>query len=171
MRHARHALAAAGAVAGVGAVLLVRSVRERRNGQAKKKKSASRKFQLRKKERLPEGIVRVAAGRLDSAVDELSGRAGHDTATAVHEARKDMKKLRAVVRLVQADPAWNRRFRDIARRLSGRRDADVLLETLDGLVKSGAVPKKAVRGLRKDLSREAGRQADDGARSRSRRPS
>jgi CHAD domain-containing protein len=143
--------------------LLVRSVRERRSEDAKKTKSGSRKFRLKKKEPLAEGIVRVAAGRLDSAVDELSGRAGHDTAAAVHEARKDIKKLRAVVRLVQADPSWNRRLRDTARRLSGRRDADVLLETLDGLVKSGAVPKKGVRGLRKELAREAGRQADAGS--------
>ena len=162
MNRARHALAAAGAVAGMGAVLLVRSARARRKGSAAAK-SASRKFRLRKKERLPDGIVRVAAGRLDSALDQLSGRAGDDTAKAVHEARKDIKKLRAVVRLVQADPSWNVRLRDTARRLAGRRDADVLLETLDALVASGAVSKKSVRKLRKELSREAGRQDDDGS--------
>ena len=122
-----------------------------------KKKSASRKFRLRKKEPLPSGIVRIARGRLDSALDQLSGRAGDDPAKAVHEARKDMKKLRAVVRLVQADSSWNARFRDTARRLAGRRDADVLLETLDGFVERGEVSKKSVRGLRKELAKEAGR--------------
>ena len=155
MRPSRHVLAAVGAVAGISAGLLVRSVRGR-----KKQKPASRKFRLRRKEALPDGVVRIARGRLDSALDELSGRAGNDTATAVHEARKDLKKLRALVRLVQADSRWNTRFRDTARRLAGRRDADVLLETLDDLVKSGEVPKKAVRGLRKELAHEAGREAE-----------
>lgn len=162
MKRARQALAAAGVVAGMGAVLLVRSARERKKGGAKKK-AESRKFRLGKKESLPEGMVRIAQGRLDSAVDQLSGRGEDDPANAVHEARKDIKKLRAVVRLVQADRSWNVRLRDTARRLSGRRDADVLLETLDGLVKDGAVKKKAVRKLRKELSREARRGDDDGS--------
>ncbi len=155
MRPSRHVLAAMGAVAGVSAGLLVRSVRGRKKG-----KSPSRKFRLKRSESLPDGVVRIARGRLDSAIDELSGRAGNDSATAVHEARKDLKKLRALVRLVQADSSWNTRFRDTARRLAGRRDADVLLETLDDFVKRGQVSKKAVRGLRKELAAEAGREAD-----------
>ncbi len=155
MRPSRHVLAAVGAVAGIGAGLLLRSRGRQRQ------KPASRKFRLRRKETVPAGIVRIAGGRLDSAVDELSGRAGHDTPEAVHEARKDIKKLRALVRLVQADSSWNRRLRDTARRLAGRRDADVLLETLDELVKRGDVAKKSVRGLRKELAAEAGRKADD----------
>jgi CHAD domain-containing protein len=160
MKLARQALAAAGAVAGIGAVLLVRAARERNKDQ-ENKKSASRKFRLGKKEALPSGILRIARGRLDSALDELSGRAGDDPAKAVHEARKDMKKLRAVVRLVQADSSWNARFRDTARRLAGRRDADVLLESLDGLVERGEVSKKSVRGLRKELAKEAAGNDDD----------
>jgi CHAD domain-containing protein len=156
MRPSRQVLAALGAVAGIGAGLLVRSARGRQE-----QKRSSRRFRLKKREPLPEGIVRIAEGRLDSAIDELSGRAGHDAPEAVHEARKDIKRLRALVRLVQADPSWNRRLRDTARRLAGRRDADVLLETLDALVKDGAVSKKSVRGLRKELAAEAGREADD----------
>jgi CHAD domain-containing protein len=159
MRHARQALAAAGTLAGVGALLLVRSARERRRTKGKKK--SSRKFRLRKKESLPAGIVRVARGRFDSALDQLGGRGEADPGKAVHEARKDIKKLRAVVRLVQEDPSWNARLRDTARRLSGRRDADVLLETLDALIERGQVRKKQVRGLRKELSKEARRQGDD----------
>ncbi len=155
MRPSRHVLAAVGAVAGIGAGLLLRSRGRQRQ------KPASRKFRLKRKEPVREGIVRIARGRLDSAVDELSGRAGNDTATAVHEARKDLKKLRALVRLVQADPSWNRRLRDTGRRLAGRRDADVLLATLDELVKRGDVAKKSVRGLRKELAAEAGRETDD----------
>src|SRR5688500_12178618 len=151
MKAPRHVLAAAGAMAGVGAGLLLRSARSRQ-----KPKAPSRKFRLKKSETVPEGIARVARGRLDSAADELGGRGSRDPSKAVHEARKDIKKLRALGRLVQADPSWNRRLRDTARRLAGRRDADVLLETLDELVKRGEVSKKSVRGLRKELAAEAG---------------
>ena len=159
MRRSRHVLAAASALAGIGTALLVRSARSRRKPGPT---PASRKFTLKKTESLPEGIVRIARGRLDSALDQLSGRAGTDSATAVHEARKDIKKLRAVARLVQADPSWNARFRETGRRLSARRDADVLLETLDALVEQGHVGKKAVRGLRKELAAEAGRAGESG---------
>jgi CHAD domain-containing protein len=155
MRRSRHLLAAASALAGVGTVLLLRSARDRR-----KPKPESRKFRLRKKETLPEGVARIARGRLDSAIDHLGEEAARDPAAAVHEARKDIKKLRALARLVDADPSWNTRLRDTARRLAGRRDADVLLETLDDLVKRDGVPKKAVRGLRKELAAEAGRESD-----------
>jgi CHAD domain-containing protein len=57
----------------------------------------------------------------------------------VHEARKDMKKLRALLRLLRAElgdelyRAENARFRDAARSLSGVRDADVMLATLESL--------------------------------------
>lgn len=161
MRHSRHAFAAVATAAGMGAVMLVRSARERRNGvrpthgappPAKKGKPASRQFQLKKKEAIPEGIVRIAEGRLDSALDQLSGRAGSDAATAVHETRKDLKKLRAVTRLAGADPRWDKRFRKTGRRLAGRRDAYVLLATLDGLIERGEVKRKDVRGLRKGLA-------------------
>ncbi|KFF48820.1 hypothetical protein GY26_11115 [Gammaproteobacteria bacterium MFB021] len=58
---------------------------------------------------------------------------------AIHELRKCCKKIRALLRLVR--PALgkryareNRRFRDLARQVSGRRDEQVLLETFDALL-------------------------------------
>ncbi len=58
---------------------------------------------------------------------------------AIHELRKRCKKIRALLRLVR--PALgkryareNRRFRDLARQVSGRRDEQVLLETFDALL-------------------------------------
>jgi CHAD domain-containing protein len=88
---------------------------------------------------VPKGIVRIARGRIDHAMDELQGKSGSSSEEAVHEARKDMKKLRAVVRLVRdeiGDDVYRREngyFRDAGRELSGLRDADVMLATLEDL--------------------------------------
>jgi CHAD domain-containing protein len=158
LRFSRHALVVA---AGMGAALLVREVRERRSNGAKAAPRQSRKFELKKGEPLPEGILRIAEGRLDHALDELSGRAGSDQVKAVHEARKDLKKLRALTRLAAADPRWNRRFRDSARRLSGRRDTDVLIQTLDGMVERGEIDRTQVKELRKRLVEKARRTEGD----------
>jgi CHAD domain-containing protein len=97
---------------------------------------ASRSYRLRDGEAVPKGIARIAHGRIDHAIDELQGKTESSPAEAVHEARKDMKKLRAVVRLVRGeigDDVYRREnacFRDAARELSGVRDADVMLATL-----------------------------------------
>lgn len=58
--------------------------------------------------------------------------------TAVHEARKSVKRLRAMVSLVAADmedeaTRFDRTLRDINRTLSATRDASVALTTLDHL--------------------------------------
>jgi CHAD domain-containing protein len=100
---------------------------------------SSRSFRLDPGEPVPEEVRRVARGRIDHAVDELRGKSGSSREEAVHEARKDMKKLRALLRLVRGelgDRAYrgeNESFRDTARELSGVRDADVMLATLGQL--------------------------------------
>jgi CHAD domain-containing protein len=105
---------------------------------------ATRAYRLRRgKPPAGEGI-RVAEGRIDDAVEQLGGHAD-ERARAVHEARKDMKKLRSLLRL--ARPALdstryrreNDRFREIGRNLSGTRDAEVKLETLKSLRDQGGV--------------------------------
>jgi CHAD domain-containing protein len=101
--------------------------------------SASRAYRLRGGEPLPEEIGRVARGRIDHAIDELRGKTNSTPEEAVHEARKDMKKLRALLRLARGElgeetyARENACFRDAARELSGTRDSDVMLETLGGL--------------------------------------
>jgi CHAD domain-containing protein len=95
----------------------------------------SRKYRLKQGEPVPEGIARIARGRIDHAIDALTDA----TEEGVHEARKDMKKLRALLRLVRGDigeKTFRREstcFRDAARELSGVRDADVMLATLSEL--------------------------------------
>lgn len=101
--------------------------------------SASGAYRLEAGEPLPEGIGRIARGRIDHAADELSGKTDSSPEEAVHEARKDMKKLRALLRLARGElgesvfARENGCFRDAARELAGVRDADVMLETLAAL--------------------------------------
>jgi CHAD domain-containing protein len=101
--------------------------------------SHSRKYRFKRSEPLPEAIARVARGRIDDAIDELSGTTDSSPEEAVHNARKDMKKLRALLRLVRGElgksvyQRENACFRDAAAALAGARDADVMLVTLEKL--------------------------------------
>jgi CHAD domain-containing protein len=114
---------------------------------------SERKYRLERDEPVPEGVVRVAHGRIDDAIDELDDKTDSSTEEAVHTARKDMKKLRALVRLVRGeigDEVYRRdsaAFRDAGRELSGVRDADVMLATLDSL----GLPAKETGPLRQAL--------------------
>jgi CHAD domain-containing protein len=101
--------------------------------------SASRAYRLTEGEPLSDEIRRAARGRIDHAIDELHGNSESTPEEAVHEARKDMKKLRGLLRLVRGEldeetfARENACFRDAARELSGTRDSDVMLETLGSL--------------------------------------
>jgi galactose mutarotase-like enzyme/CHAD domain-containing protein len=85
-------------------------------------------------------VRRVARGRADSAVSGLREADSDTRAAAVHTARKDMKKMRALLRLVRGGMGKrsyrveNGRFRDAAARLSDARDAEVLAGTLESLM-------------------------------------
>ena len=101
--------------------------------------SASRAYRLKPKESLPEGLARAARGRIDHAIDELHGKTDSTAEEAVHEARKDMKKLRALLRLARGElgestfERENTCFRDAGRELAAARDSDVMLDTLNAL--------------------------------------
>ncbi|MEF2554218.1 CHAD domain-containing protein [Aurantimonas sp. A2-1-M11] len=80
---------------------------------------------------------RIAGEQIRKAEKGLGAGEG-DRHAAVHDARKRMKKLRGLLRLVRdARPAFhakeNARFRDAARKLSGARDSGALIEALDQL--------------------------------------
>jgi CHAD domain-containing protein len=119
----------------------------------------SRKFRLKKREAVPEGIARIAYGRIDHALDELRGKSDSSPEEAVHEARKDMKKLRALLRLVRGEIGdkrflrENSCFRDAGRELAGLRDSDVMLATVADLEEryDGELPAEAAGGLRTAL--------------------
>lgn len=123
----------------------------------------NRAYRLETEERPGEGLRRIALGRAEKALEELR-RAGReaDPSDPIHEARKDLKKLRAVVRLVRdelGDDLYreeNHRYRDAGRRLSSARDAEVKLETLDALGGrlGGELAAGAVGEWREALERE-----------------
>jgi CHAD domain-containing protein len=112
-----------------------------------------RAYRFRAEEPLPEGVARIARGRIDHAIEELTGESDSTPEEAVHNARKDIKKLRALLRLVRGElgaDAYGREndaFRTAAAQLAGTRDADVLVATLDGLELDDAVAGSLRRAL------------------------
>jgi CHAD domain-containing protein len=128
-------------------------------GPGRARRTPSRAFRLQRDEPLGKGIARIAHGRIGHALDELGGATESTPEEAVHEARKDLKKLRSLLRLV-GPGATKRAFeredaalRDIGRSLSGVRDADVMLATLAELDESspGDLPLELVASLREQL--------------------
>jgi CHAD domain-containing protein len=101
--------------------------------------------------------------QLDSAARVLTDESAEDPVAAVHEARKSVKKSRAVLRLVR--PALdrgtyrrdNRALRDGARTVARVRDADVMVETVDELRGRfvGQEPAAVFEALREALEQEA----------------
>ncbi|MEA3641208.1 MAG: CHAD domain-containing protein [Lamprobacter sp.] len=83
-------------------------------------------------------VRRIATERIDHAVAQIDDAKTAPHA-AVHEVRKDCKKLRALLRLVRpAVPTLykdeNAAFREIAASLSVLRDAEAAIETFDALI-------------------------------------
>jgi CHAD domain-containing protein len=121
----------------------------------------SHAYRLREGEPLPDELRRAARGRIDHALDELRGKTDSTPEEAVHEARKDMKKLRALLRLARGElgretfARENACFRDAARELAGTRDSDVMLETLGALELPAGVGGELRKAIGEELSRRA----------------
>lgn len=121
----------------------------------------SRAYRLKTKESPAPGIRRIALGRTEKALERLEGADGDELAAAIHGARKDLKKLRGLLRLVRDElgektfKAENRRYRDAGRLLAGSRDAEVRLETLLALRHEfGDLPAAAVERWEGSLETE-----------------
>jgi CHAD domain-containing protein len=121
-----------------------------------------REYRLHEDETVPDGIRRIARGQLDDASDQLGKASGRQIGYAVHETRKSLKRLRALVRVVRAalgDDTYRREnaeFREAGRLLSRSRDSKVLIETLFGLTErsSEELPVEATAELRARLEDE-----------------
>ena len=125
-------------------------------------------FRFERGESVFGALKRVVCEEIEAAGDGLSGGGKTSRDEAIHEARKSIKKVRAVLRLVRRkeDDAYsieNARLRDIAGRLSGFRDDVAIVETLDDLTdkyKDEAGPDK-LRSVHAGLTKqrdEAGRE-------------
>src|SRR5271167_1342555 len=92
---------AASVAVGVG-IALARAERDRRLLRARS--ARERQFALWPAERPAHGLRRMALGQLDLAIEQLEGdRDGVLAENAVHETRKSLKRLRALIRLLEGE--------------------------------------------------------------------
>jgi CHAD domain-containing protein len=161
-------LAVAGTAAAAAAGVGIR--RLRRNGMPEFDSNA---YRILAGEPVSAAVKRVITARVDDAVAQLRGEAGTDPAEAVHEARKDIKKSRSALRLIRdaiGDDAWrleNDHYRDCARKLSDFRDAEILVEALDGLAERfGLGTSERCARLRQEFDRENSAAHEDHAMKR-----
>src|SRR3984893_690904 len=95
-------------------------------------------YHLKRGESVPAGIRRIAAEELESAAGQLSGGLGRNRDEAIHEARKSVKKVRAILRLMHVELGDTYQeesdfLRDAGRKLSRLRDAGAVIEIVDAL--------------------------------------
>jgi CHAD domain-containing protein len=122
----------------------------------------ARAYRLRRGETVPDGMRRIGRGQLEAGIEELDGQPNRKLDEAVHSTRKRLKRLRAALRVERGaigDGTYrleNTIFRDAGRRLSGPRDAAVLIEILDGLTErfGDELPAEDVSPLRNRLVQE-----------------
>lgn len=155
---------AATVAVGIG-VAIARAERERRAGRDAELPEHRRHFGLLAGETAAHGLKRIALGQLDLAIELLSGEPSMSPEKAVHETRKALKRLRALMRLLEGEIGSKRAARERAvlrnagARLAGARDAEVMASTLEAVL--GRHPRKLGRGrglaqLREHLRRERG---------------
>ena len=109
---------------------------------------------------------RCASEQLERAVQSLGEELATDPVEAVHSARKAIKKERALLRLARGSLSAdqrsrdNARLRDVGRTLSGLRDADVMVLTVETLADrfSGAVPPSTFASVRDALRQSSASQ-------------
>lgn len=150
----------ASAAVGVGVAIA------RANG-ARRKPARRRRLGLQAGELLAAGLRRMAVEQAELAVEQL--RAGRlDSERAVHEARKAIKRMRTIVRLLEGElgaatcAREQAALRRAAEGLSSARDAEVRLATLEGLCRregAGLAKRKGVVRLRARLAEQRDRAA------------
>lgn len=110
-------------------------------------------FRFRLDEPIQKGFRRIGSEQIERALGELS--AGVDLPAEIHEARKCLKRVRALLRLAREGlgaevfATENRRFSNIAAQLAPARDDHVLSETL--LKLEAAQDGEALRGILRRL--------------------
>ena len=120
------------------------------------------RYRLEQTEGVPTSLRRVVCAQLDKAIGGLTAAEGDALGEAVHGARKSLKRTRSALRLardVLGDDVYqaeNAALGDASRRLSGARDSEVMMETLDALVERYAddVGSRDFKALRAALRKE-----------------
>ena len=112
-----------------------------------------------------DAVRRIADEQIGKALASIDSA---ERAEAVHDVRKRCKKLRGLIRLVR--PAFgdysdeNAAFRDIARMISGARDAKVMQDTYDLLMADhdGSLDRTALGPIRRQFTMERKSRIEDG---------
>jgi CHAD domain-containing protein len=113
-------------------------------------------YRFKLQEPIAEGVRRIGLEQIEIAATKLATK--DDIAVAIHDARRCLKRLRALLRLIRpglGEAAYRgetERLIGIGRLLSGARDRFVMQQTLDKLEsRFGALPNGSANGLRKLL--------------------
>ena len=128
--------AVAASTVAAGGAIAAGLVRKR---AADRQRRRRRRYRLRAGETPSRGVGRIARGQLDLTIELLQREDAHGDGEAIHEARKALKRLRALLRVSRGSLGDERYhsenvvLRDAGRELAGARDAQVLVATLDGL--------------------------------------
>lgn len=127
-------------------------------------------YRLKSGEPVPAGIRRVVLEEIASAAGQLSGEAKASRDERIHEARKSVKKVRSVLRMMRRElgdiyRTENTRMRDVGRTLSQFRDAGAIIETFDALHEKyrGELGGRSLASIRRGLmarKRQAEQKAD-----------
>jgi CHAD domain-containing protein len=124
-------------------------------------------YRLDTDEDLTTGLRRCAREQLEKAIERLDSGTAADPVSAVHDARKALKRERSLLRLSRAamKPRQRRRenarLRTIAHQLGRAREADALLDALQGIDDryAGQLPEATILAVRQRLAHDR-----DGAR-------
>jgi len=109
-------------------------------------------------------VRRLVLQQLEAAISELRVVGDPASDEATHDARRRVKKIRAVIRLVQPDldktsRAFDRELKDVSRMLAPVADGQGIIETLDAIARRyrKLLPTSAVRSIRAGLRERSAR--------------
>ena len=115
-------------------------------------------YRLKAGESIPQNIRRIVCEEIDFAVEQLNSTNSKKRDEAVHEARKSIKKIRGILKLLRPQLGrtyreQNSRLRDLGAKLSELRDAGAIIETFDSIVewRKNATTENVFPTIRKAL--------------------
>jgi CHAD domain-containing protein len=115
-------------------------------------------FRFQREESVAEGARRIATEELNSIIHDFEHATPATRDKSIHEARKSLKKLRAILRLMRNElgasyRTENRIFRQAGRTLSDLRDSASVIESFDTLEEKykNEVPAFALQSVRQGL--------------------
>jgi len=114
-------------------------------------------FRLKTGQAVSSEVRRIVLRQLDRAVDELTAIGDPESDEAIHDARRRVKKIRAIIRLVR--PVLDRAHRDdpalrrVSKLLAPVADGQGVIDTLNQLLRRyrTQMPRKTATAIRADL--------------------